>query len=435
MSDRRLYLTLLSYIDPKLISTKLDGTDLVTNYTFNPLPPDGAMPTCLIKCSDGNYYGTVRKGGQNGKGYIFTMHPNGGGFNAILNFGNLDVDFDYAVFFEGSDGRLYFGAKRYVADNWGNQRAVYELYSIHKNGNDLTTVFTSYGAATTCIESSNGKLNWIDEFYLSRMNKDNTGKEIKWKHFYSGADEYNEIGRLSKLPNGDLFGGVDYYFDDLCSTYSYDNWLSFFLHPNDDITIVTHDMKSSGYVPSSNGKVQRFDSVLEPAAFYPTETGYSVCTPSLLGNSQLVAQQFGTNNLLWGQRAYNDGRFDIIAVNTVSKDCSFTIPWKEEIGYHGRFAFEINNGSPSTPTNEVTMEGFLKVSPNPTYYSISVERSNLEGRIHWQLLDLTGKVVSAGTSIAPTFEVSLSALPAGIYQLVGVEENAGRNFAQKVVKQ
>jgi len=436
MSDHRLYLTLFTYADSKLISTKLDGTDLVTNYSFNPLPSGGAMPAQLIKCSDGKYYGTVRKGGQNGKGYVFTMNPDGSGFNPILNFSNFDIDFDYAVFFEGSDGRLYFGAKReYIADSWGNLKDAYELHSINKNGSGLYTLIESYGAATSCVEGLNGKLNWIEDFYLSRMNKDNTGKEIKWKHFYSGADEYNRIGRLSQLPNGDIFGGVDYYFDDFCSTYGYNDWLSFFLHPYDDITIVTHDMKSMGYVPSSDGKVQRYDYILESVAFYPTETDYSVCTPSLLEGSQLVAEQLAADNLLWGQRAYNDGRFDIIAVNTVSKDCSFTIPWREEMGHHGQFAFETNLDNPSTPTNEIAIATDLKVNPNPTSNSINVAIVNQAGHIRWKLIDFTGKTVSTCTSDTPTFEVIMSALPSGIFQLVGVEENTGRRFSQKVVKQ
>lgn len=430
----RLYALNHDYTAQRLLSTALDGSNAVLHYEYNPLPEDGASPANLIKSADGNYYGEARIGGQHKKGYIFSMQPDGSAFSPVLNFTDLDVDFDDASFFEGSDGRLYFGARKLIPDNNGGLTAAYGLFSIDKNGNNLITLCNSYGAATSCIEGMNGKLHWIEGFSLNRMNKDKSGQETGWKKFAVGADLYNQIGRLCLLPNGDIFGGVDYYYDDFCSNTSYSNALSLFLFSNDDFTFKPENMPSKGFIAGKGNEVLSFDYLISSSDFTRTDNGFQICPPSMTGLSFLRAAQLDSDNFLWGQRIYANERFDIVAVNTDNKDCTYTIPWNEQMGYRGKVAFV--TGSASTPIHEInTVTNELNVSPNPATDVVMVERASDTGNCRWALIDIRGITLATGSSNDPAFEVPLQGYPAGVYQLTGMEEKSGARFSQKIVKQ
>lgn len=430
LPNGKYYFMNLDLTAPKVFSVKSDGAGLENVFIFNQPSPSGATPLKLIKTTDGAYVGILEEGGEFGKGYMFTMHAMGDDYSAIIHFDDLHLDFKNAVFYEGKDGRIYFGAYKNYLDTWGNSTPEYGLYSVQRDGSNLELLVVSKGAATSAMEASDGKIYWIDNFWVSRMNTNGAALETNWVKIYSPDDEFMYTGRLTALPNGDLFGGIDYYYDDCTGSVGYDEWLSFFLHPDGTVE-VKQNLKSEGLLALDFDKVQNFDVIIEPGGFTSAPTGYTLCSPSLSGNSQLIAQKLTDDNLLWGTRTYADRRFDIQAVNTQAGSCAYNIPWRQEMGYQGRLAFVTEH---STSTNEAPRIIDISTTPNPSHSNFQVKIPDLAVNLSWKLFDSSGQMVLSGFSDDPVFDIAVENLPPGVYHFHAVNSKGSAQYAAKISK-
>jgi aminopeptidase N len=76
----------------------------------------------------------------------------------------------------------------------------------------------------------------------------------------------------------------------------------------------------------------------------------------------------------------------------------------------------------------------IRISPNPASRFIDVSIDNPGGLSHWQLLDLTGRVVKNGTLSLPQFRIELYDLPAGTYTCQVYDEKGVNKGIQKLIK-
>lgn len=79
-----------------VFSLPTNGTNFTVLYNFSPLDTltatntDGAIPFGGLVLSNGTLYGTTFAGGQNGRGTVFSIRTNGGGFSVLHHFAATD---------------------------------------------------------------------------------------------------------------------------------------------------------------------------------------------------------------------------------------------------------------------------------------------------------------------------------------------------------
>lgn len=86
-----------------------------------------------------------------------------------------------------------------------------------------------------------------------------------------------------------------------------------------------------------------------------------------------------------------------------------------------------------TNTNEVEMADLVQIFPNPTKDQLQVQTNFDE--YSWQLLDISGKIISSKTSKKPRSTITMKHLPAGTYFLRITDKYYGTTLTEKVVKQ
>jgi uncharacterized repeat protein (TIGR03803 family) len=95
----------------------LNGGGYVVLHHF--AGPEGAFPVgSLVQASDGNFYGTTGTGGDNDTGVVYRITP-AGAVATLHSFGVLDGKNPRAAVMQASDGALYGTTEGGGAYNWG----------------------------------------------------------------------------------------------------------------------------------------------------------------------------------------------------------------------------------------------------------------------------------------------------------------------------
>ena len=82
-------------------------------------------------------------------------------------------------------------------------------------------------------------------------------------------------------------------------------------------------------------------------------------------------------------------------------------------------------------TNDITLRN-LKIFPNPAQDVINIESENLEGQLHYNIVDVEGRIIEERDLDGNTIDVS--GLASGVYMLKLQTENGAvetRKFVKK----
>ncbi len=191
------------YADLKQFATDLEGVDPVGGVT------DGR---------DGFLYGTTLGGGAQGRGVIFRLAHDGGGFTALYSFitnragaGTPDPGSSFAQLLEGGDGFLYGVGSIGGSVNRGG------VFRAAKDGAAFTTLHSflvGQGRTPTAalFPGQDGKLYGVteaggasDSGTLFRLNRDGTGFETL-RVFAGGIDGAQPSSSVLRLADGTLYG-------------------------------------------------------------------------------------------------------------------------------------------------------------------------------------------------------------------------------------
>ena len=119
---------------------------------------------------------------------------------------------------------------------------------------------------------------------------------------------------------------------------------------------------------------------------------------------------------------------------------SFITAWAYEITQDGsNFTLSLENGlfgfaelrSVPLSTNDITLRN-LKIFPNPAQDVINIESENLEGQLHYNIVDVEGRIIEERDLDGNTIDVS--GLASGVYMLKLQTENGAvetRKFVKK----
>lgn len=194
-----------------IISMKLDGTDLQTEYNFEGIGVSGPTSELLL-ASDGKFYGTANNGGEFNSGALFFVNGDGTGYTVIYNF-RLDTDgaSPVAGLIELTNGRLC------GITSFGGENNFGTIFSINKDGSDFQVFYhfdelDGGNPQSSPFQASNGKIygttiegGFEDSGVLYSINPDGTGYEVV--HFF---DRFNQgargFGQLMEDSNGILYG-------------------------------------------------------------------------------------------------------------------------------------------------------------------------------------------------------------------------------------
>jgi uncharacterized repeat protein (TIGR03803 family) len=120
-----------------LISYVCTAQTFFALHQFN--ATDGWGPNALLQGMDGKIYGTTGTGGTNGSGTIFSMNPDGSGFNVIHYFSSSASNNTNQDGIEPSDGGLIQGTdgKLYGITDYGATNGFGTIFSTDTNGNNF----------------------------------------------------------------------------------------------------------------------------------------------------------------------------------------------------------------------------------------------------------------------------------------------------------
>jgi uncharacterized repeat protein (TIGR03803 family) len=218
--DDRLYGTTYSgagAVRGTVFSIHRDGSGFTLLHRFTGTTTDGADPySALIVGNDGRLYGTTSLGGSSNEGTVFSIHPNGSGFQILHSFAATtnDAKQPYAGLIQARDGALY-GTTQFGGIS--NQGAIFTLQT-DASGYSLLHQFTGAagdGSQPTAklIEGSDDALYGTTHFggntnlgTVFKLNKDGTAFSIL--HSFSGTihDGAHPYASLIEGPDGMLYG-------------------------------------------------------------------------------------------------------------------------------------------------------------------------------------------------------------------------------------
>lgn len=139
-----------------------DGSAFQILHTFSSTPGNGSRAFVgLVQGPDGTLYGGTYFGGSAGKGVVFSIQPDGSGFNLLHSFDG------------GAEGSVIIGTLALSADGW--------LYGTANQGGDAS------GSGT-----------------VFRLRTDGSGFAVL--HTFNGSDGSNPRSRILLHPDGQLFG-------------------------------------------------------------------------------------------------------------------------------------------------------------------------------------------------------------------------------------
>ncbi|MBV6439174.1 MAG: T9SS C-terminal target domain-containing protein [Haliscomenobacteraceae bacterium CHB4] len=401
----------LSGISGAIFSMQPDGTDFQYLYVIDEPPVAGAMPTLLIRGNDENYYGAVTLGGQYNSGYIFKMAADGSDFTPIYQ---LPANTRMLSLLYGSNGQLIGGGKNTLLYNE-------TIFSVNPDGSNYIVLNSSAQAQSIC-EGEDGKIYWLNGFRLMRMNL-----EGSWKTdlgpLYTGDDYHAYGGQLRRLPNGQLWGWIDYYFYIGCLDEGYGR-LYFTL--NNDGSL-------------SNLKDQQYDygdPVADEGNFiYSRNKKYDITN---LDQSDLPEMDdcirhlsaAGTDGWIYGRDKTQYYYWEAVDLNAYHPDdnvCRMVVH-ATKAGHLSKFCFEV----PSvTSTKQNAGQAGLFLSPNPVQNTLQVSSgTQTTPDLGWQIHDAAGQLMLSGKVVNPHCEISVEKLPDGVYYLTlrGKSELISRMF-------
>jgi uncharacterized repeat protein (TIGR03803 family) len=151
----------------------------------------------LLPASDGLLYGTMRRGGTNNAGTLFSLSQDGTVYNALTNFStNTGVNWPQGRLLEGGDGALYgtsFG---------GGTNGLGAVFKINKDGSGLTVLhsFTNgltdgAGPQSGLALATNGTLygttfnGGVNNYgVLYSLGQDGSNFSVLWQFLPGGGD-------------------------------------------------------------------------------------------------------------------------------------------------------------------------------------------------------------------------------------------------------
>jgi len=203
--------------DGTIYSVDIDGNNYSVLYSFSGGVSDGSYPYASLVEYGGLLYGTTQTGGADDSGVIYSINPNGSGFNLLHTFLNDNHDGLQAVagpMVADSTNNVLYG----MTTN-GGENSFGTVYSIHSNGSGYRTLYSfdypvSGGSPVGGLILINNKLYGMNQIggtsgtgVIFSINTDGSG--ISLLHEFSGGvnDGSGPLGSLTLYKNK-LYGGT-----------------------------------------------------------------------------------------------------------------------------------------------------------------------------------------------------------------------------------
>lgn len=194
-----------------------DGSGFATLHLFSGV--EGMRPEAgLVTDGAGRFFGTTPFGGTSGRGTVFSINADGGGFATLRNFAGSasgDGQFTYGGLILDRTGTLYGMSEGGGANNLGT---IYRL-GVDGNGYQQIHQFTNFttGSSPRSTLLPDGAGNFFgttgrggasDLGTVFRMKQDGSSHEVL--HSFAAGDGANPINGLVAGPDGMLYGTTLY---------------------------------------------------------------------------------------------------------------------------------------------------------------------------------------------------------------------------------
>ena len=183
-----------------IFKVKTDGTDYNALYSF--ATNTGTVPQSgVLLGSNGNLYGVTQEGGSALQGTIFSIDPDGANFVSLHSFDIPEGALPYGGLYQASDNALYGMASTREQPGKGF------IYSINPDGSNYRTVYT-FGIEAdprgTLTQLTDGYLYGITSKFIFRIKPD--GTDYTNLKTFDGNNGITGIGKLVLATNGYLYG-------------------------------------------------------------------------------------------------------------------------------------------------------------------------------------------------------------------------------------
>jgi uncharacterized repeat protein (TIGR03803 family) len=116
-----------------------NGANMTLLHSFSDATSDGRFPHGGLIETGGTLYGMTQSGGANTGGAIFSLHPDGSGFNLLHSFGSgTDGEYPYRDL-------LFTGGKLYGMTQSGGENHYGIIFSVQTNGTSYTNLHAFQG--------------------------------------------------------------------------------------------------------------------------------------------------------------------------------------------------------------------------------------------------------------------------------------------------
>ncbi len=174
---------------------------------------DGALPTAaLLQAANGTLYGTTYSGGLANQGTVFSISPDGSGYQVLTRFTALNGGNVESALVIGTNGMLYGTTSEQ------HHSSVYSL-NIDGTGFRVLKGFVTTNASAAIIsgavlQASDGALYTPAQFgdgenvngFVFRLNPDGSGYATIRDFLFTGGDGINPSGSMIEATNGVLYG-------------------------------------------------------------------------------------------------------------------------------------------------------------------------------------------------------------------------------------
>ena len=142
--------------DGTIFSINTNGTGYQVLYSFTGTGSDGASPVAGLTLAGSTLFGTAENGGSNGVGTIFSINPDGTGYDTLYSFGDAPADGGIPV-----AGLTLVGSTLFGTTEYGGSGDHGTVFSINTDGTGYQGLYSFSGndgsepaAALTLVDST-----------------------------------------------------------------------------------------------------------------------------------------------------------------------------------------------------------------------------------------------------------------------------------------